>query len=626
MRVESEQIKSAVQRRFCCWAMPALVAVLAMTFANAAVAKVVGKPSFGDFAVQQSLQDQINVYSLHVGINDYRFISPLDGAVADARSFERLFRSAGVAETMLLADEDATRENIVKSLREIGRKAKLHDLVVFTFAGHCARGHSLGLGDTNDSLDEFAALPGFDLDSPRWHDAIFDDEFATLFGEFNEGVMRFLVFDCTNSGTIIGDAVFGPTVFFAGAPYDSTAAQETRATGETRGVLSLALAEALAQQGAAGLLSGRVSLSQLERIRSQVLARAGELTGGRQNPVISFNEAFVTQRSSALAPQTPPQEQVSSQTPASPQKEPAADKVAGVAEAEKKRIGDDAKAAFDIAREDGSAEAMQDVASLFPDTFWGRQAQREADRLSKERQEAAAAVAAARADRRVALLIGNGAYAHTSTLANPENDVFAMSEALAALGFDVTVLKDAGRLAFGRALQDFQEQAEGVDTALIFYSGHGMEINGRNFLIPVDATLRREGDATLEALPMDMALNALSGATRLSALILDACRTHNFPSSERSTARGFAPVGARAGQVVVFSTEAGRVAYDGAGAMSPFTQALTEALAAQPHEDVRLLFTSLGARTSELAEAAQEPFARFGRFAQGVAMPLSPLK
>lgn len=224
----------------------------------------------------------------------------------------------------------------------------------------------------------------------------------------------------------------------------------------------------------------------------------------------------------------------------------------------------------------------------------------------------------------MALVIGNGAYEHATPLRNPANDVSEMVRTLRSMGFDdVEALLDLDEDALEDAFVRFEAKAAEADTALIFYSGHGLEIGGVNYLIPIDARLGRPGAERSEAVPMSDALTAVSGARRLAVVILDACRSDG-PGATKGGARGFAAVKAdRPGMVVAFSTSAGAVAWDGEGALSPYTQALTEMLSEAPDADVRLVFTSLGQRTSELAGGEQRPFARFGDMPPGVTMSLA---
>lgn len=214
--------------------------------------------------------------------------------------------------------------------------------------------------------------------------------------------------------------------------------------------------------------------------------------------------------------------------------------------------------------------------------------------------------------KKLALLIGNADYAHTGRLRSPVNDAAAMARRLETLGYEVTRLSDADRRTMGRALKRFGREARGADTALVYYSGHGMELGGRNYLAPIDAELAHPDDAGIEAIALDDVIAAAAGAERLSVVILDACRNNSFPSATKSGPKGFRAIGARPGQVIAFATAPGQVALDGGAELSPYTRALTDALDRAPEVDVRRLFTSLGAATRKYAGAEQTPFTRFG--------------
>src|SRR5687768_14641997 len=130
------------------------------------------------------------------------------------------------------------------------------------------------------------------------------------------------------------------------------------------------------------------------------------------------------------------------------------------------------------------------------------------------------------AESRVALVIGNSAYAGLGRLSNPPGDAAKVAEALRQVGFSVTQAKDLDQSGFKKALQAFAATSRGADVAVVYYAGHGMEMDGVNYLLPVDATLATDADVGFEAVPLDMALRAVEGARRLRLVILDACRNN----------------------------------------------------------------------------------------------------
>jgi outer membrane murein-binding lipoprotein Lpp len=221
----------------------------------------------------------------------------------------------------------------------------------------------------------------------------------------------------------------------------------------------------------------------------------------------------------------------------------------------------------------------------------------------------------AAADRKVALLIGNAAYA-AAPLANPPNDVATLRAALAAAGFDtVDARTDLGRAAMSAALDDFTAVARQADVAIVYFSGHGIEIGGVNYLVPVDARLVAERDVKFEAIPMEDVTAALAGARRLKLVLLDACRDNPFGKGGRGGAtkslgqtRGLGRVEADvADMLIAYAAAPGQVAFDGTGSISPFTAALARELVA-PGVDVRL---ALGAVRDDVLKATggrQQPF------------------
>ena len=226
----------------------------------------------------------------------------------------------------------------------------------------------------------------------------------------------------------------------------------------------------------------------------------------------------------------------------------------------------------------------------------------------------ALATATAANARDVALIVANAGYVKMGPLANPTNDARRMRGVLEGLGFEVQVSENLGRAQMLDVLTRFAQTSRGADTAMIFYSGHGFEADGVNYLIPVDFAPKHPDDVRFMAVRLEDAMDAVAGAARLSVVILDACRDNPLATGTRGGSRGLARVTARPSQVVAYSTAPGRVAMDGAGATSPYTQALAETIEANPAMDVRRLFTSLSSRTTQLARAEQIPYAEFGAF------------
>ena len=139
------------------------------------------------------------------------------------------------------------------------------------------------------------------------------------------------------------------------------------------------------------------------------------------------------------------------------------------------------------------------------------------------------------ADGRVALVVGNSTYAHIGRLPNPDNDARDMSAALRRLGFEVTTEQDADRVELTEALRRFPRQSAGADVALVFYAGHGIEMDGVNYLVPVDARLERDVDVRFETVTVDDLLVSTSGAS-LRLVLLDACRNNPLARSMQRTA------------------------------------------------------------------------------------------
>jgi len=184
--------------------------------------------------------------------------------------------------------------------------------------------------------------------------------------------------------------------------------------------------------------------------------------------------------------------------------------------------------------------------------------------------------------KRVALVVGNSAYKHATTLKNPKNDADSLSAVLERLDFEVYKGTDLDRARFEGTVRDFARAIRGADVALFFYAGHGLQVNGRNYLAPVDARLADEADLEFETLRLETILAQMERETETSLVFLDACRNNplarnlarSMGTRSASVGRGLARVDTGIGTLIAFATEPGNVALDGAGDNSPFTTAL----------------------------------------------------
>lgn len=185
------------------------------------------------------------------------------------------------------------------------------------------------------------------------------------------------------------------------------------------------------------------------------------------------------------------------------------------------------------------------------------------------------------AESRLALVIGNSDYA-TAPLANPVNDASLMAHTLREVGFEVTHLENATLREMERGVVEFSRTLAqaGEDTvSLIYYAGHGIQAEGENYLVPVDADIRDAIDVQFQALSATAMLRTIENANvRLSMLVMDACRNNPFPSSTRAVGGGLAEIDAPTGTLIAYATAPGQVAVDGTGRNSPYTRALTRAM------------------------------------------------
>src|SRR3954470_5330009 len=235
------------------------------------------------------------------------------------------------------------------------------------------------------------------------------------------------------------------------------------------------------------------------------------------------------------------------------------------------------------------------------------------------------------AEKRVALVIGNAAYQNVARLPNPVNDSATIATTLKGAGFDVVDSRhDLGAADTRRALRDFADRARDADIAVVYYAGHGIEVDGGNYLIPVDAKLERDTDVYDEALSLDRVLLAIEPAKKLRLVILDACRDNPFAKSmkrtvaSRAIGQGLAKVEPTSpNMLIAYSAKAGSTAADGDGTNSPFTVALSKHLTT-PGLDVRRAFGFVRDDVLKSTSNKQEPFV-YGSLG-GEDVPLVPGK
>ena len=220
--------------------------------------------------------------------------------------------------------------------------------------------------------------------------------------------------------------------------------------------------------------------------------------------------------------------------------------------------------------------------------------------------------------RRIALVIGNGAYQHVPSLPNPSRDARAISQSLGGLGFQVITAFDLSTADMTGVIRSFAKQSRSADIALFFYAGHAVQVDGRNYLLPVGSDIQEPRDLRYESVALDLITEELeaSGAD-LSMILLDACR--DDPLSERfarqagslgrsvDTGSGLAKTQGAAGMLIAYATAPDQVALDGAGEHSPFTQALLEWID-QPGLEVGRVFRRVRERVIALTDGAQVPW------------------
>jgi len=183
--------------------------------------------------------------------------------------------------------------------------------------------------------------------------------------------------------------------------------------------------------------------------------------------------------------------------------------------------------------------------------------------------------------RRVALVIGNSNYRYATQLPNPANDAADIARALRKLGFDVVEGRDLDKRAMEDKIREFGRKLERADLALLYYAGHGMQVAGKNYLVPIDAKLERPGDLSFDTIEVSQILAQMEAEKRVNLIFLDACRDNPLARSfsrslgARSTSvgQGLAPIQSAVGTLIAYATQPDNVALDGEGRNSPFTSA-----------------------------------------------------
>jgi uncharacterized caspase-like protein len=222
--------------------------------------------------------------------------------------------------------------------------------------------------------------------------------------------------------------------------------------------------------------------------------------------------------------------------------------------------------------------------------------------------------APALAENRLALVIGQSAYRSVPALPNPANDARAVTQMLTDSGFEVSSAGDLSQTQLREKVSEFAGKiaARGADTvALVFYAGHGLQIDGENFLVPVDIDPRRESDIPMQAVRLNDILNTLTSVpSKMRFLLLDACRNNPFPELNKSVGRGLAIVDAKIGApntFMSFSTSPGAEAEDGAGANSPYTTALLAA-AKESNIPIEQTFKHVRLAVNKATDGRQTPW------------------
>ena len=221
-------------------------------------------------------------------------------------------------------------------------------------------------------------------------------------------------------------------------------------------------------------------------------------------------------------------------------------------------------------------------------------------------------VGPATAEKRIALVVGNSAYQNIARLDNPRNDAVLMADTLLTLGFSLIggrAQLDLDKPALDTAVQNFGRQIQGADVALFYYAGHGVQVNGSNYLVPVSANPTREADVDFQMVDINLVLRQMQGSgTRLNMVILDACRNNPFGARGlRSADGGLAQMRAPEGTLISYATQPGSVAQDGSDGHSPYTKALAATIRVAGL-DIFQTFNQVGLIVKRETGGSQQPW------------------
>src|SRR6202161_3829406 len=240
----------------------------------------------------------------------------------------------------------------------------------------------------------------------------------------------------------------------------------------------------------------------------------------------------------------------------------------------------------------------------------------------------------AKADKRVAFVVGNGAYKNVAALPNPAIDAKAMAKVLRNVGFDVVEGTNLTRDKMTERLLEFGKKAEGADVALFFYAGHGIAINGTNYLLPVDADIKSEMDVKLgSAINIDLPLDQTMSDPKVKLVFLDACRDNPFANKIKSNSSatrslsvqsGLAEMKSGEGTLIAFATGPGQTALDGQeGTNSPFTRALMAHITT-PGVEIQQAMTEVRAQVNEETNKGQLPWGHTNLIGAVYLNPVAP--